>query len=121
MIHIENFLDQLQHIFENPIVLLGIFVTAILIKLTLCNRRTLIARPSADLATERATAKISFALFPRDLLDASDGSHLPMDLAPIKCERCMWVCIHLVRFARIVIGVEDEATIVDLFEKHDPS
>jgi len=92
----------------------------LLIKLVLCNRRTLIARPSTDSTTERATAKISFALFPRDLLDASDGSHLPMDLAPIKCERCMWVCIHLVRFARIVISVEDEATIVDLLEKHDP-
>ena len=93
----------------------------LLIKLTLCNRRTLIARPSTDSTTERATAKISFALFSRDFFDPSDGSHLPMDFAPIKREGCMWVCIHLVRFARIIVGVEDEATIVDLFEKYDPS
>ncbi len=93
----------------------------LLIKLTLCNCRTLIAGPSADSTTEWATAKISFAFFPRDFLDPSDDSHLAMDLAPIESEGCMRVCIHLVRFARIVIGVEDEATIVDLFEKHDPN
>jgi hypothetical protein len=69
----------------------------LLIKLTLCNRRTLITCPSTDSTTERPTAKVSFALFSRDFLDPSDGSHLPMDFAHVGshpsreiCENCNW-------------------------------
>lgn len=50
MIHIENFLDQLQHIFENPILMLGIFSTAILIKILVLV--TLIKKKSPSLISK---------------------------------------------------------------------
>ena len=78
------------------------------------------AGPRADSTAQGATAKVSFAFFPGDLLDPADHSNLAVNFAPVKGERRVWVQIHLARFARVVISVKDEATVVDLLEQHDP-
>jgi hypothetical protein len=92
----------------------------LLIELTFCNRGALMAGPSADSTTQGASPKVSFTFFPGDFLDPPDDSNLAMNFAPVEGERDVWIQIHLARFARIVIGVKDEATIVDLLEQYDP-
>jgi hypothetical protein len=72
-----------------------LYLAYLLIELTLRNGSTLIAGPSADSTTQRATAKICFTLFSGNFLNPSDDSNLAMNLAPVKGERCVRIYIQL--------------------------
>jgi hypothetical protein len=71
------------------------YLDYLLIELTVGNRGTLVAGPSTDSTTQRATAKISIAFFPGDFLDPSDDPNLAMNFTPIEGQRCVWIDIHL--------------------------
>src|SRR5712691_6154814 len=91
MIRERNIRFDIVILYPEPI----FYLTYLLIELTLPNSGTLIAGPSADSTTQRATAKICFALFPGNFLNPSDDSNLAMNLAPIKGERCVRIYIQL--------------------------
>lgn len=94
-------------------------VLDVAMQLVLADDGALPARPGADAAAEGAAAEIGLALLPGELLDVAEDADLFVDLAPVEGEGGARVLCELARLARGVVGVEDEAAVVELLEEDD--
>ena len=54
-----------------------------------------------------------------ELRDAAGDADLPVERGPIQHQRGAWIFRQLAPFAAEIVGVEQEAAMVDAFEQHD--
>jgi len=84
------------------------------------NHFALVRSPGADAAAERTPLKIGFRLFFRNLLDRSFNAHLPLHRQPVSDQTGTRILREIFRFAASVIGKENKAAVVEIFQQDDP-
>ena len=80
---------------------------------------TLWAGPSADAAVEGAAGKVSVALGVADFFDHAFDANHAFEFDPMELQRGKWVAAQLQAFAAAVVGVPNDAALVQAFDQHD--
>jgi hypothetical protein len=84
------------------------------------DRAALRRRPRREPSPDRAAAVVRLRILTARALDGPFDADLATDLAPVEEQRRPRVRRHLFALAAAVVGVEDEAALVDALEQHHP-
>ena len=77
-------------------------------------------RPCPDPGIERPHREVGVRLGRVDLLDTPLNAHHPLQLDPVELQRRARVVCEFVRLAGLVVGVPDDAPLVDVLDQHHP-
>ncbi len=85
-----------------------------------CNHLALRAGPGAQARIERTAGIVGIALFGRDFFDPSFNAHHALEFDPVKLQRRVGVAGQILALAAVVIGVPDDAVLIEAFDQHHP-
>ena len=80
---------------------------------------TLLRGPGTELSADRPGMKIFLGFFARSFFNFAFDPDLALHFHPIHDQSCVWIFLELPAFVAGVVGKENEAALIKIFQQHD--